>query len=687
MPYAMRKIRGRDVYKVWNTETGEIKSHESLKKDAKAQIRLLRNLAKNEVSGGMMNDDEDDEDDGFGDDDLFDETEGHTDEEDYRDDAEYFQDIQNQIDFYQHTLGQITTIPSTWIQKLNSLKTMITAIQREKPAGMFADVLQQYIVQRDIAQTNVTQTGGSLPANKIRGVINSSYIDDDKSPKGYMLDKELSDTRVKVYTDINSNQVLVVHRGSYGLKDWMDNGKYLVTGKIKSSDTYKAHKKKQQAAVDKYGASNIISIGHSRGGKYVEELNDDVPVKEVITYNKAIAPGDMFRRNPKNQTDIRSSRDVVSSLSPFQTHSNPVVVIQQDTLNPQKAHYTSSLSSLGNKLIGKGLKGGRFNPKSMRVGEMRKFIKAYKKEQGEKWTGGAKIGKKELLTIIKPMIAQHDLLQSQQQGSGAKKAWRRTKKGIDKGLSKTAEGLNMINPVYQALSYKPTAEVMEMMGNLSYHYAMPAMVSMGYYAYIAAAEGASTMLGFGPEPGRIAAELLWTEMVEKPGYDPRQNQKSTALGKLSGSTGKLMFGSGNPFGRDRVAPAPPPLPPLPPPPPAQDIFGDELNITQQIARIAVLNQLLNGTLASEASNHTMLTELYDKRDILVDEVNENIAMYGNDRSRPNLQYRIRNGKRRIANLDVLIRDLENEQDRLITILNDTQDELDELELEGKRSRP
>jgi hypothetical protein len=123
---------------------------------------------------------------------------------------------------------------------------------------------------------------------------------------------------------------------------------------------------------------------------------------------------------------------------------------------------------------------------------------------------------------------------------GLKSAWRSTKKGIQKGLDETATVLNMTNPVYQMNTRAP--EVGEVMGNLSYNYALPAMVSMGYYAYIAAAEGTATMMGLPPQVGKEAAEILWDEMVVKQGYDPRERQKSQVLGNVADRSGRLYFG-------------------------------------------------------------------------------------------------------------------------------------------------
>jgi hypothetical protein len=291
MPYKLRKIRGKDLYKVINSETGEVKSSGSTKEDAKAQLRLLRGLEKK---------------------------------------------------------------------------------------------------------------GGALQADQIQEVLENSYRDTEDAPTGYTLDKDLSDDRIKVYKDMNSDQVIASYRGSKGWRDWIDNARYAYSGDIKTSGTYQEAKKRQQKVIDKYGAKNIIAVGHSRAGKYVEELNKEQPVKEVITYNKAVAPQNAFQSNPENQTDIRTSTDIVSALSPFQFSKNKIITIP-GSWNPLQAHKPSALSYFGNKLLGKGFR-------QMRVNDMRKFVKAYKKEKyGEKMVGGAKIGKKELVEMIKPIMEDDDL--------------------------------------------------------------------------------------------------------------------------------------------------------------------------------------------------------------------------------------------------------------------------------------
>ena len=102
--------------------------------------------------------------------------------------------------------------------------------------------------------------GGALKADQLQQVLENTYKETDDAPDGYTLDKDLSDDRVKVYKDLNSDQVVAAYRGSKGWRDWLDNARYAYSGDIKTSGTYKDAKARQQKAIDKYGAKNIAII-------------------------------------------------------------------------------------------------------------------------------------------------------------------------------------------------------------------------------------------------------------------------------------------------------------------------------------------------------------------------------------------------------------------------------------------
>lgn len=41
MPYVIRKLRGRNLFKVYNRDTGRVHSNATTKRKAEAQVRLL----------------------------------------------------------------------------------------------------------------------------------------------------------------------------------------------------------------------------------------------------------------------------------------------------------------------------------------------------------------------------------------------------------------------------------------------------------------------------------------------------------------------------------------------------------------------------------------------------------------------------------------------------------------------
>jgi len=198
-----------------------------------------------------------------------------------------------------------------------------------------------------------------IRASLLQEVLRDSYKKnkDIESPAGYTLDRSLSTNQAKVFKSDNSDDVIVAHRGSATKNDWMDNYSYARYGNVKKTETYKAAKRVQNQAIRKYGADNITSVGHSRSGLYVQELNDrpQTKVKSAITYNKAAGPSDLFRKNPENQTNIRTDKDVVSLLSPFQKHKKDTITIHHDGFNPISAHTPDDLSKLGDELVGAGL--------------------------------------------------------------------------------------------------------------------------------------------------------------------------------------------------------------------------------------------------------------------------------------------------------------------------------------------
>jgi hypothetical protein len=202
-------------------------------------------------------------------------------------------------------------------------------------------------------------TGSGMPANILQQFIELAYTKEtDTAPPGYSIDKTLSDERVKVFPKNNSKDVVVVHRGSEGLTDWIDNVSYATQGKVVGTPSYNMHRARHLKAVQKYGTENIIGVGHSRAGLYVQTLDKEFPMKEIITYNKAAGPTDILKSLPPKQTDVRVGNDVVSLLTPTQRSSNRTIVIPRTSnlFSFKEAHAAPELTKLGTQYIGAGIK-------------------------------------------------------------------------------------------------------------------------------------------------------------------------------------------------------------------------------------------------------------------------------------------------------------------------------------------
>lgn len=247
MPYKLRKIRNKDLYKVYNTETKKIHSKGTSLDKAKAQIRLLNQLEK---------------------------------------------------------------------------------------------------------------TGGALEAKYVDSLINESY---ETKPKEqiddrFELDKSLSSKRVKVYKDKQDGKVYVINRGSYDVRDWVDNLKFLKSGRPQSK-TYKEAKDIQNKVIQKYGKDNIENIGHSRGGLVASSLLDEGLTNKAITYNRPFHITDYLKKKNENLYDIKTKYDPVSFLN-----RRPDYVIE-GSKNPIYAHSITQLDKIDdNQLLGKGFMEGGYLP-------------------------------------------------------------------------------------------------------------------------------------------------------------------------------------------------------------------------------------------------------------------------------------------------------------------------------------
>ncbi len=96
-----------------------------------------------------------------------------------------------------------------------------------------------------------------------------------------------------------------------------------------------------KAVKDKY--KNDPSLyGHSLGGALAEKAGKATQNKgNITTYNKGASPSDIFQRNPSNQTDVKTSTDLVSALSQFQQGGKKEEI--QSNKDPLTAHNLDQL--------------------------------------------------------------------------------------------------------------------------------------------------------------------------------------------------------------------------------------------------------------------------------------------------------------------------------------------------------
>jgi len=198
------------------------------------------------------------------------------------------------------------------------------------------------------------QIGGKMSISQFQKFLTNSY---SKTPEqkidDFEYDPELSIDRAKVYHDPKTGHAVITHTGTDSATDWLNN-LAISAGVYKYTPRYKNAKKAQEATEKKYGKQNVSTTGHSQGARISELVGKNS--KEILTLNKATNPFE--QHSSKNQTDVRSSGDWVSSLNPLGwMEKNKKVVIPKKSNNIIKEHSPDVLSRIDpNMIIGEGRK-------------------------------------------------------------------------------------------------------------------------------------------------------------------------------------------------------------------------------------------------------------------------------------------------------------------------------------------
>lgn len=195
--------------------------------------------------------------------------------------------------------------------------------------------------------------GGKISVENIKKFIQQSYEPKLNDVDDYVIDNELSGQRAKVYKKKGTSEAVVVHRGTKGLADLGNDLKLALGFDISNTKRVKHAKEVQQKAEQKYGSQNVSTVGHSLGSNISSNVGQNS--KEIINLNKAVLPNDLGKTISLKETNIRSSRDVISSLLPFQKNKGKTITIENKSNNPLTEHSTDILDRLPqNQMVGEG---------------------------------------------------------------------------------------------------------------------------------------------------------------------------------------------------------------------------------------------------------------------------------------------------------------------------------------------
>jgi hypothetical protein len=232
----------------------------------------------------------------------------------------------------------------------------------------------------------------------LKEFIDNSYAKKPKDFKDFVLDKDLSSQRVKVYIHPQTKQAYVVHRGTASIQDVGNDLKMALGFDISGSKRVKHAKVVQKKTEKKYGKDNVTTIGHSLGAKVASDVGQDS--KAIINLNKAVIPSDLNKTLSSKETNIRSKSDLISILQPFQKKGKSVTIeipalelpspsatgLVKQGLTEHKSEILERLDQ--DKMVGKGVCSVKKN--KMNLKQLKEEVKKIAKERKVKYLIGNK---------------------------------------------------------------------------------------------------------------------------------------------------------------------------------------------------------------------------------------------------------------------------------------------------------
>jgi hypothetical protein len=183
-------------------------------------------------------------------------------------------------------------------------------------------------------------------SDNLKPILEASYkkqseASADLGKLGYTYDPELSTMESKVFVDKKTGKPSVAFRGSTRVSDWLIEDPALLLGietakQRKAKDLIKKVESKYNQPTDAYG--------HSLGGFRAETTGAK---GNIYTYNKGVGLGQIGKKLPSTQTDIRTSKDLVSLGSILQYGSKKTTLKSPVFSNYASVHGLSSLTPSG----------------------------------------------------------------------------------------------------------------------------------------------------------------------------------------------------------------------------------------------------------------------------------------------------------------------------------------------------
>ena len=181
----------------------------------------------------------------------------------------------------------------------------------------------------------------TLNSRHLHSLLEASYARTDEARKigkenGFLMDEELSNRKHRVFTDKHDN-AFIAFTGSRTYGDVITDG-MLAVGLADFTHRFSDSTKLAEKVKKKYHHSPILAIGDSLGGTLAEHVNKTGFIDKVITTNKGVGLFGIGKKLKSNQTDIRSTTDLVSLLSNSQYGGKKYRTPGTILLDPVYAH-------------------------------------------------------------------------------------------------------------------------------------------------------------------------------------------------------------------------------------------------------------------------------------------------------------------------------------------------------------